>query len=109
VSVVYGTDPQLVEKVLLEVAREALRDRLEGLLAQPAPSVSFIPGFGTASLDFSLGMQIRQFTDQYSVQTELRKRIVKKFRDAGIDMPVPARTRATDKPVKDAASSGSQS
>jgi small-conductance mechanosensitive channel len=109
VSVVYGTDPHLVEKALLEVAADALRDRLEGLLAQPAPSVSFIPGFGTASLDFSLGMQIRQFTDQYSVQTELRKRIVNKFRDAGIEMPTTQRTRATDKPAKDLASSLPQS
>ena len=109
VSVAYGTDPSQVEKVLLEAAHEALRDGLEGLLAKPEPSVSFIPGFGASSLDFSLGLQIRQFTDQFPVQSELRKRIVKKFRDAGIDMPFPARTRITDKPVKDVPSGGSQS
>jgi small-conductance mechanosensitive channel len=94
---------------LLEAAHEALRDGLEGLLAKPEPSVSFIPGFGASSLDFSLGLQIRQFTDQFPVQSELRKRIIKKFRDAGIDMPFPARTRITDKPVKDVPSGGPKS
>ena len=66
VNVVYGTDPNRVEKVLLEAAHEAIRDGLEGLLANPEPSVSFIPGFGDSSLDFSLNLQVRQFTDQYS-------------------------------------------
>jgi small-conductance mechanosensitive channel len=101
VSVVYGTDPNRVEKVLLEAAHEALRDGLEGLLAKPAPSVSLIPGFGQSSLDFSLGLQIRQFTDQYGVQSDLRKRIVKKFQEAGIVMPFPTRTLIIDKPTKD--------
>lgn len=109
VSVAYGTDPNQVEKVLLEVAREAIRDGLEGLLARPAPSVSFIPGFGESSLNFSLNLQVRQFTDQYSVQSELRKRIVKKFQEAGIDMPFPARTRITDRSTKDPPKTGSQS
>ena len=36
VSVAYGTDPNRVEKVLLEAAQEAIRDGLEGLLANPA-------------------------------------------------------------------------
>lgn len=101
VSVAYGTDPNKVEKVLLEVAQEAIRDGLEGLLAKPEPSVSFIPGFGASSLDFSLGLQVRQFTDQYSVQSNLRKRIFKKFAEAGIEMPFPTRTLIFDKSVKD--------
>ncbi len=109
VSVAYGTDPNLVEKALLEVAQEALRDGLAGLLANPQPSVSFSPGFGESSLDFSLSVQIRQFTDQYPVQSELRKRIVKKFQEAGIDMPFPTRTLVLDKSTKDLLSGGSQS
>ena len=108
VSVVHGTDPRQVEKVLLEAAHEAIRDGLEGLLANPAPSVSFA-GFGEFSLDFSLGMQIRRFTDQFPVQSELRKRIVKKFGDAGISMPFPTRTLVLDKSTKDLISRGSQS
>ena len=101
--------PSQVEKVLLEAAHEAIRDGLEGLLAKPEPSVSFIPGFGQSSLDFSLNLQVRQFTDQYPVQSELRKRIVKKFQEAGIDMPFPTRTLVLDKSTKDLLSGGSQS
>src|SRR5271157_113391 len=109
VSVLYGTDPNRVEKVLLEAAQEALRDGLEGLLADPAPSVAFIPGFGQSSLDFSLSVQLRQFTDQYPVQSELRKRILKKFQEAGIEMPFPTRTLVLDKSTKDLLRGGSQS
>jgi small-conductance mechanosensitive channel len=109
VSVAYGTDPHQVEKVLLEVAHEAIRDGLQGLLAKPEPSVAFIPGFGESSLNFSLSLQVRQFTDQYPVQSDLRKRIVKKFQEAGIDMPFPTRTVVLDKSTKDLLSGGSQS
>src|SRR5208282_4034412 len=109
VNVVYGTDPNRVEEVLLEAAHEAIRDGLAGLLANPEPSVSFIPGFGDSSLNFSLNLQVRQFTDQYSVQSELRKRIVKKFQEAGIQMPFPTRTLVLDKSTKDILSGGSPS
>jgi len=109
VSVVRGTDPQQVEKVLLEAAQEAIRDGLEGLLASPAPSVGFIPGFGESSLDFQLYLQVRQFTDQYPVQSEMRKRIVKKFKEAGISMPFPARTLVFDESAKGLMSGGSES
>jgi len=87
ISVAYGTDPALVERALLEVARDAIRDGVEGLVAEPAPLVRFIPGFGTSSLDFSLIVQVRQFTDQYPVQSELRKRIVKRFEEESIRIP----------------------
>jgi small-conductance mechanosensitive channel len=109
VSVAHGTDPNRVEKVLLEATREALRDGLEGLLANPEPSVGFIPGFGPYSLDFSLSVQIRQFTDQYLVQSELRKRILKKFQEAGINMPFPTRTLVLDMSTQDLLSGGPQS
>ncbi len=108
VSVTYGTDPDRVAKVLLEAAHEALRDGVEGLLPNPAPSVSFISGFGESSLNFSLNLQIREFTDQFLVQSELRKRIVKKFQGAGIDMPFPTRTLVLDKSAKDLLDGGSQ-
>ncbi len=92
VNVTYGTDPARVEKALLEVSQEALREGLEGLLPDPAPSVSFIPGFGDFAMSFSLNVQVRRFADQYAVQSDLRKRIVKKFREAGIEIPFPTRT-----------------
>ena len=106
VSVAYGTDPSRVEKALLAAAQEAIQDGLEGLLSDPAPSVRFIPGFGESSLDFSLNVQLRRFEDQYAVQSELRKRIVKRFHEEGIEMPFPTRTLVLDKSAKDLLRSG---
>jgi small-conductance mechanosensitive channel len=54
-------------------------------------------------------MQIRQFTDQFPIQSELRKRIVKKFREAGVSLPFPTRNLLLDKSAQDLASGGSQS
>lgn len=101
VSVAYGSDPAKVEKALLDAVSEALRDGVEGLLPAPAPSVSLIPGFSQSSLDFSLGVQVRQFTDQYFVQSELRKRILKRFEAEGIQIPFPTQTVQLDPGTRD--------
>lgn len=91
VSVSYASDPDQVERVLLEEARNAAGE-VPGLLAEPAPSVRLIPGFGDSALTFTLGCQVAEFTDQYLVQHELRKRILKRFERERIDMPYPTRT-----------------
>jgi small-conductance mechanosensitive channel len=96
VRVSYGSDPSQVEKALLDVTREAAQEGLTGLLLDPPPSVSLIPGFGEFSLDFSLNLNVRRFVDQYSVQSELRKRILARFAKAGIHMPFPTRTVELD-------------
>lgn len=97
VSVAYGTDPARVEKILLEIHAQALSEGVEGLLADPPPGVALIPGFGDSSLDFTLGMQIRNASDQFRIQSELRKRILKRFDQEGIEMPYPVRTVVLDK------------
>jgi small-conductance mechanosensitive channel len=99
VGVAYGTDPNRVEKVLVEIGNEAARDGVPGLLAEPEPNVRFIPGFGDSSLNFSLNVQVGKFVDQYIVQHELRKRIVVRFQKEGIEMPFPTRTLVLDKSV----------
>lgn len=91
VSVSYSSDPEKIEKILLEEARNAIGD-VPGLLGEPEPVVRFIPGFGESSLDFTLVCQVKEFTDQYPVQHELRKRILKRFRQEGIEIPFPHRT-----------------
>jgi small-conductance mechanosensitive channel len=91
VGVSYDSDPDHVERVLLEVAQSAAQE-IPGLLAEPAPVVRFIPGFGDSSLNFTLICQVAEFTDQYVVQHELRKRILKQFRQEGIEIPYPMRT-----------------
>ncbi len=97
VSVAYGTAAPRVEKVLIEVAQEAALEGLPGLLSDPPPTARLIPGFGDSSLDFSLAVHVRQFTDQFPVQHELRKRILERFQKEGIEMPFPTRTILIEK------------
>jgi small-conductance mechanosensitive channel len=91
ISVSCKADPERIEHILVEEATLAL-GQIPGLLAEPAPFVRFIPGFGESSLDFTLICQVREFTDQYLAQHELRKRILKRFRSDGIEIPFPQRT-----------------
>lgn len=91
IGVSYSSDPEKVEKILLEEANKAIGE-VTGLLRDPGPSVRFVPGFGDSSLDFTLVCQVREFTDQYPVQHELRKRIFKRFKQEGIEIPFPHRT-----------------
>ncbi len=91
ISVSYDSDPDQIERVLLEEV-EGAAGTIAGLLAEPAPLVRFIPGFGDSALNFSLICQVAEFVDQFLVQHELRKRIWKRFRAERIEMPYPTRT-----------------
>jgi len=115
VGVAYGTDARRVERILEEIARQAAQPddargaraaagsgRVDGLLAEPPPSAKLIPGFGNSTLDFTLGVQVRRFVDQYAVQSELRKRILERFQKEGIEMPFPTQTvllQSNDQPA----------
>jgi len=91
VGVSYSSDPEQVERILVEEAKKATGE-IPGLLADPEPFVRFIPGFGDSSLDFTLICQVKEFVDQYLAQHELRKRIFRRFKDEGIEIPFPHRT-----------------
>jgi len=91
IGVSYDSDTDRVERVLLEEAQAAARE-IPGMLAEPAPAVTFDPGFGDWSLGFTLGYSVQEFNDQFRVRHELRKRILKRLRQEKIDMPFPTRT-----------------
>jgi small-conductance mechanosensitive channel len=91
ISVSYDVDPDRVEAALLEETTKAI-GQIPGLLAEPPPMVRFIPGFGQSSLDFTLICQVREFTDQFLLQHELRKRILRRFKAEGIEIPYPQQT-----------------
>jgi len=91
VDVSYATDPDRVEKVLVEEATRAAID-VPGLLTDPAPFVRFIPGFGESALQFTLICTVATYVDQYLAQHELRKRIIRRLRAEGIEIPFPVRT-----------------
>lgn len=91
IGVSYSSDPEKVEKILVEETKKAVGE-IPGLLGDPEPFVRFIPGFGDSSLDFTLICQVQEFVDQYLAQHELRKRIFKRFKEEGIEIPFPHRT-----------------
>lgn len=91
VGVDYSSDPDHVEAVLLDIAQKAAVE-LPTLLGEPAPVVRFTPGFADSALQFTLTCHITEFSEQFRVQHELRKRILKRFRAENIDMPFPTRT-----------------
>ena len=89
VGVSYDSDPDQIERVCWRSLRG--RRRNPGLLAEPAPSVVFDPGFGDSALGFTLNFQVAEFASQFGVRHELRKRILRRFREEGIRMPFPSR------------------
>lgn len=91
IGVSYDSDPEAIERILIEEAKKGA-ENIPGLLAEPAPFVRFIPGFGDSSLNFTLICQVAEFVDQYLAQHELRKRIFKRFRQENIEIPFPIRT-----------------
>lgn len=98
VSVSYDADPDTVERVLIDETKIAAPE-VPGLLAEPAPVVRFVPGFGSSSLDFTLFCHIKDVSALQPVQHELNKRIFKRFRQEGIEIPFPTRTMYVHEPV----------
>ncbi len=90
VNVPYDADPDRVERLLVEIATAGAKD-IPGLLADPAPSASLDPGFGESSLGFTLSYQIAEFSQQYGIRHQLRKRILRRLREEGIAVPYPTR------------------
>jgi small-conductance mechanosensitive channel len=89
VSVSYDSDPDRIEAVLLDETGKA-KGKVAGLLDDGEVAVRLV-GFGDSSLDFTLACPIREYSDQQSVQHEMRKRIFKRFREEGIEIPFPHR------------------
>jgi potassium efflux system protein len=85
VGVAYGTDTDLVTRVLLDVARS-----IEGVLDTPLPEVRF-EDFGDSAMLFALLCWIPHARDDLRVGSALRFAIEKAFRKAGISIPFPQR------------------
>ena len=87
----YDADPDLVEKLLLEEAQRTARET--GLvLDEPSPSVSLTPGFREGCMEFTLVCHVSGYSEQTPAQSALRKRVLKRFRQEGIEIPNPQRT-----------------
>ncbi|GKS64600.1 mechanosensitive ion channel protein MscS [Nitrospira sp.] len=86
VGVSYGSDPEQVRRVLLEVARAH-----HGVLKEPGPSVLF-DSFGDSALNFVLRVWTRDFSTVPGVlRSELYFSISRAFKEQGIEIPFPQR------------------
>ena len=91
VTVGYECDLREVEVAIREVLAMAVAD-VPGLLAEPAPSVSFDPGFAENGIGLTVNYQVQEFVNQFSVRNELRRRIFLKLHELGVMVPYPSRT-----------------
>jgi small-conductance mechanosensitive channel len=85
VGVAYGSNIELVLKILLEAAVTH-----ELILNEPAPSPIFV-GFGDSSLDFELRCWISDIGNRFTVRSDLGCYIDKRFREEGVEIPFPQR------------------
>ncbi|HUK82440.1 MAG TPA: mechanosensitive ion channel domain-containing protein [Verrucomicrobiae bacterium] len=91
----YGSDPHLVEKLLLEAATANPR-----VLKEPPPTVVFRE-FGDSALLFELRVWSAEMTHRHgTLESQLNFAIWDKFKQHGIEIPFPQRDLHIKEPVK---------
>ncbi len=93
VGVSYGSDVELVKRVLIEVAHahpEVIKDPPPQMENVTAPFVRFTD-FGESSLDFQLLAWIPDSFQRFDVASDLHFMIWQKFKEHGIQIPFPQR------------------
>lgn len=89
VGVDYSSDVELVTNLLKEAAAEE-----PGVLQKPAPFVRF-NNFGDSSLDFSVYFWVEDVFRVENAKSQMRYRILDKFRKNGVSIPFPQRVLHT--------------
>jgi small-conductance mechanosensitive channel len=87
VSVAYGTDPEKVKELLLEIA-DSVVQQTPYLLEEPAPQV-FFNEFADSSLKFMLYVWAKKYNLTDEVNDAINSRIAKRFASEGIEIPFP--------------------
>jgi potassium efflux system protein len=85
VGVAYGTDPERVIELLLEVAR-----RHDLVLADPEPRAFFL-AFGESSLDFEVRVWTSEYDSRLQIQSDLAVAVNRALAENGIEIPFPQR------------------
>jgi small-conductance mechanosensitive channel len=88
-SVSYDSDLENVERITVEVAKEVMKEFMDGIEGFE-PSVRFHT-FGDSSINFNVALRVKEFVDQYRVKHEFIKRLHKRYRQEGIEIPFPVR------------------
>jgi len=89
-GVSYSSDLNKVERVTIEVAREVMKE-VPGGVPDFEPFVRYHT-FGDFSINFTVVMRAREFTDQYLIKHEFIKRLHQRYIQEGIEIPFPVRT-----------------
>ena len=85
VGVAYGTDPELVIKLLVGVAESH-----PGVLLE-RPPMAFFLGFGESALKFELRFWSDRQDIWFQLQSDVTVAVAKALREAGIEIPFPQR------------------
>jgi small-conductance mechanosensitive channel len=85
IGIAYGSDPEKVLALLLEVAKGT-----EGVSQQPAPTALF-SGFGDSALNFSIRAWTTSYNDSVFIRSNMAVRLYKALNDAGFEIPFPKR------------------
>ena len=90
VGVSYGSDLEHVERVTIEVAKKVMLT-VTGGVPEHDPFIRFHT-FGESSIDFTVILRGKEFTDQYLVKHEFVKALTRRYRQENIEIPFPIRT-----------------
>ena len=85
IGIAYGSDPEKVLALLLEVAKGT-----EGVSQQPAPTALF-SGFGDSALNFSIRAWTTSYNDSVFIRSNMAVRLYKALNSAGFEIPFPKR------------------
>ncbi len=95
IGVSYGSDPHVVEKLLLEIAGAN-----PAVLKDPSPTVVF-KGFGESSLNFELRVWSADMTHRAgALDSQVNFAIWDKFKEHGIEIPFPQRDLHLKDPLR---------
>ncbi len=86
VGLAYGTDIELAEKLMIEVAQSTAR-----VLAEPAPAV-WLTAFGESAIQFEIHVWIDDPEEGVgNVRSQVLKQLWHRFKDSGVLIPFPQR------------------
>ncbi|MBC7218879.1 MAG: mechanosensitive ion channel family protein [Hadesarchaea archaeon] len=90
VGVSYDSDLEKVERVTIEVAKEIMK-KVKGGVPEFEPFIRYHT-FSDFSINFTVILRAREYTDRYLVTHEFIKALHKRYQEEGIVIPFPIRT-----------------
>jgi small-conductance mechanosensitive channel len=89
-GVSYSSDLEKVEKVTIEVAREIMKNTTGGVV-EFEPFIRYNK-FDSSSINFTVIMRAKEFTDQFLVKHEFIKKLQQRYITENINIPFPITT-----------------